>query len=80
MGQEYAANYNRSISNGLFELCAVPKKRTSPRRKKVRAHGNWQRNAHMIYKRYQICLECRRAMLPSQVCTFNKNCMSQPRF
>lgn len=63
-----------------FQLCAVPKKRTSPRRKKVRAQGRWLREAHQVYKPYQICLECRRAMRPGMICTVNKDCMNQPRF
>lgn len=63
-----------------FQLCAVPKSRTSPRRKKLRAQGRWFREAHKLYKPYQICLECRRAMRPGTICTVNKDCMNQPRF
>lgn len=79
LGNQYQAQYQNQLQQNLFELCAVPKKRTSPRRKKVRAQGRWERNANTLYKNYQICLECRRAMLPQTVCTANKNCMSQPR-
>jgi len=75
----FQTQYQNQLSKSLFELCAVPKKRTSPRRKKVRAQGRWEKDAHVVYKNYQICLECRRAMLPQTVCTANKNCMSQPR-
>eukprot|EP00461_Guttulinopsis_vulgaris_P002338 UN02339 len=77
---QYMAQFDNKVANNLFELCAVPKKKTSPRRKKIRAQGRWTREANKVYSNYQICLECRRAMLPTQVCTANKNCMSIPRF
>ena len=46
------------IAREIVELCAVPKKRVSIRRRRVRRHGQRMKNIKKEIVSYKICYQC----------------------
>ncbi len=64
-----ASQQSSDVAAGVYELCAVPKKRTTIHKRRVRRTGHWQMKLRTLYKPYQTCLGCKQTVAPHFACS-----------
>lgn len=66
------------VAEGRYELTAVPKKRVSIHKRRVRHEGHWASKLRFLYKPYKTCLQCKKVVAPHFACA-RIACLEAPR-
>ena len=73
------AEFAQGQANDAFELCAVPKKKTSVHKRKLRHEGQWRAGLKRLYKPYRICLSCGQPVQLHFMCKCSTKSLTFPR-
>ena len=68
-----------AASVGAVQLCAVPKKRTTIYKRRLRREGQWRAKAKTVMKVYRVCVGCGKAVEPAYMCQYDNKCLTYPR-